>query len=75
MAISEDLYNYKINDNGIVLQDSYFALRSYDLMKQKYPDTLAKEVYKLLQLFPKPTSTSPKTIILGKTILMLYYMR
>jgi hypothetical protein len=44
-------------------------------MKQKYPDTLAKEVYKLLQLFPKPTSTSPKTIILGKTILMLYYMR
>lgn len=23
-------------------------------MKQKYPDTLAKDVYKLLQLFPKP---------------------
>ena len=23
-------------------------------MKQKYPDTLAKEVYNLLQLFPKP---------------------
>ena len=54
LAISEDLYNYKPKDNGIVLQDSYFALRSYALMKQKYPDTLAKEVYKLLQLFPKP---------------------
>lgn len=26
-------------------------------MKQKYPDTLAKEVYKLLQLFPKPELT------------------
>ena len=45
------------NDNGIILQDSYFALRSYALMKQKYPDTLAKEVYKLLQLFPKPELT------------------
>lgn len=54
LAISEDLYNYKPKDNGIILQDSYFALRSYALMKQKYPDTLAKEVYKLLQLFPKP---------------------
>jgi thymidylate kinase len=50
----EDLSNYKFRDNGIILQDSYFALRSYALMKQKYPDTLAKEVYKLLQLFPKP---------------------
>lgn len=54
LAISEDLYNYKPRDNGIILQDSYFALRSYALMKQKYPNTLAKEVYKLLQLFPKP---------------------
>lgn len=54
LAISEDLYNYKPNNNGIVLQDSYFALRSYALMKQKYPDTLANEVYKLLQIFPKP---------------------
>ena len=54
LAICEDLYNYKPNDNGIILQDSYFALRSYALMLQKYPDTLAKEVYKLLQLFPKP---------------------
>lgn len=54
LAISEDLYNYKPKDNGIILQDSYFALRSYALMKQKYPNTLAKEVYKLLQLFPKP---------------------
>lgn len=57
LAISEDLYNYKPNDNGIILQDSYFALRSYALMKKKYPDTLAKEVYKLLQLFPKPELT------------------
>lgn len=57
LAISEDLYTYKPNENGIVLQDSYFALRSYALMKQKYPDTLAKEVYKLLQLFPKPELT------------------
>lgn len=57
LAISEDLYNYKPNDNGIILQDSYFALRSYALMKQKYPDTLAKEVYRLLQLFPKPKLT------------------
>jgi thymidylate kinase len=54
LAIMEDLSNYKFRDNGIILQDSYFALRSYALMKQKYPDTLAKEVYKLLQLFPKP---------------------
>ena len=54
LAISEDLYNYKPRDNCIVLQDSYFALRSYALMKEKYPNTLAKEVYKLLQLFPKP---------------------
>ena len=58
LVISEDLYNYKPkNDNGIILQDSYFALRSYALMKQKYIDTLAKEVYKLLQLFPKPELT------------------
>ena len=54
LAISEDLYNYKPRDNCIVLQDSYFALRSYALMKEKYPNTLAMEVYKLLQLFPKP---------------------
>ena len=32
LSISEDLYNYKPNDNGIILQDSYFALRSYALM-------------------------------------------
>lgn len=54
LAISEDLYKYKPRDNCIILQDSYFALRSYALMKEKYPNTLAKEVYKLLQLFPKP---------------------
>ena len=54
LAIIEDLYNYKPKHNSLILQDSYFALRSYALMKQKYPDTLAKEVYKLLQLFPKP---------------------
>lgn len=58
LAISEDLYNYEPNkDNNIILQDSYFALRSYALMKQKYPNTLATEVYKLLQLFPKPELT------------------
>ena len=57
LAISEDLYNYKPNDNGIILQDSYFALRSYALMKQKYPDTLSKEVYKLLRLLPKTELT------------------
>lgn len=54
LAISEDLYNYKLKDNCIILQDSYFALKSYALMKEKYPNTLAKEVYNLLQLFPKP---------------------
>ena len=54
MAISEDLYNYKPKEDSIILQDSYFALRSYALMRQKYPDTLANDVYKLLQLFPKP---------------------
>lgn len=54
LAISEDLCNYQPIENGIILQDSYFALRSYALMKEKYPDTLAKEVYRLLQLFPKP---------------------
>ena len=57
LAISEDLYNYEPNNNGIILQDSYFALRSYALMKYRYPDTLAKEVYGLLQLFPKPELT------------------
>ena len=54
LAISEDLYNYKSKEDSIILQDSYFALRSYALMRQKYPDTLANDVYKLLQLFPKP---------------------
>ena len=54
LAISEDLYNYKPKEDSIILQDSYFALRSYALMRQKYPDTLANDVYKLLQLFPKP---------------------
>lgn len=54
LAISEDLYNYKPKENCLILQDSYFALRSYALMEQKYPNTLSKEVYKLLQLFPKP---------------------
>lgn len=54
LAISDDLYNYKLKDNCIILQDSYFALKSYALMKEKYPNTLAKEVYNLLQLFPKP---------------------
>ena len=54
LAISEDLYNYKPKEDSIILQDSYFALRSYALMLQKYPDTLANDVYKLLQLFPKP---------------------
>ena len=57
LAISEDLYNYKPKENCLILQDSYFALRSYALMKQKYPNTLSKEVYKLLQLFPKPELT------------------
>ena len=27
LAITEDLYNYKPRDNGIILQDSYFALK------------------------------------------------
>ena len=54
LAISEDLYNYNPINNSIILQDSYFALKSYALMKQKYSNTLAKEVYRLLQLFPKP---------------------
>lgn len=57
LAISEDLYNYKPKENCLILQDSYFALRSYALMKQKYPNTLSKEVYKLLQLFPEPELT------------------
>ena len=54
LAVTEDLCNYKPRENCIVIQDSYFALRSFALMKQKYPDTLAKEIYKLLQIFPKP---------------------
>lgn len=54
LAIYEDLYNYKPKEDSIILQDSYFALRSYALMQRKYPETLAKEVHKLLQLFPKP---------------------
>ena len=54
LAISVDLYYYKPKEDSIILQDSYVALRSYALMRQKYPDTLANDVYKLLQLFPKP---------------------
>ncbi len=54
LAISEDLFNYEPRKEGIILQDSYFALRSYALMQQNYPNTLAKKVYSLLQLFPKP---------------------
>ena len=54
LAIYEDLYNYKPKEDNIILQDSYFALRSYALIQRKYPETLAKEVHKLLQLFPKP---------------------
>lgn len=27
LAITEDLYNYEPRDNGIILQDSYFALK------------------------------------------------
>ena len=57
LSISEDLLNYQPKDNCIILQDSYFALRSYALMKQRYPNTLANEVYKLLKLFPKPELT------------------
>ena len=57
LIISEDLYNYEPRENSLILQDSYFALRSYAFMKQKYPNTLAREVYKLLQLFPKPEFT------------------
>lgn len=62
LAISEDLYNYNPNENSLILQDSYFALKSYALMKQKYPHTLAKEVYTLLQLFPKPELTFYLTV-------------
>lgn len=57
LAITEDLYNYKPGDGSIVLQDSYFALKSYALMKERYPNTLAKEVFNLLKLFPKPQFT------------------
>ena len=35
LAISEDLYNYQKCESGIIIQDSYFALRSYALMKEK----------------------------------------
>ena len=35
LAISENLYNYKPKENCLILQDSYFALRSYALMKQE----------------------------------------
>ena len=74
LAISEDLYNYKPNDNGIILQDSYFALRSYALMKQRYPDTLAKEVYKLLQLCPKPELTFYLTASTEERVKPMAYM-
>lgn len=35
LAISEDLYNYQKCESGIIIQDSYLALRSYALMKEK----------------------------------------
>ena len=54
LAISEDLYNYQPKEDNIILQDSYFALRSYAFIKQKYSQTMADSVYKLLQVFPKP---------------------
>lgn len=57
LAISEDLYNYQPADEEIVLQDSYFALRSYAYAKEKGDNVLAQDIYKLLKLYPKPELT------------------
>lgn len=54
LAINEDLENYKITESGIVLQDSYFALRSYALACQNKDFSLSDEIYSLLRKFPKP---------------------
>lgn len=54
LAISEDLENYSVLKRGLVLQDSYFALRSYALAQQNKNIALANEIYALLKRFPKP---------------------
>ena len=54
LAINEDLENYKITESGIILQDSYFALRSYALACQNKNFSLSDEIYSLLKKFPKP---------------------
>ena len=67
LAIYEDLYNYKPEKNYIILQDSYFALRSYALMKQKYPNTLAKFLTNCLSINLPILSTSANSSIASFT--------
>ena len=54
LAVNEDLANYKVSKKGIILQDSYFALRSFALAQQNNDVLLARDLYDLLKLFPKP---------------------
>lgn len=54
LAVEEDLFNYKVSENGIILQDSYFALRSHALAKHNKNLTLCDNLYRLLKVFPKP---------------------
>ena len=53
LSIRVDMDNYKPKKEGIVLQDSYSALRTYALAQKQYPERI-KELDKLLKGFPKP---------------------
>lgn len=57
LAIKEDLCKYQLKDTGILLQDSYFALRSYAYEKDYGSSTIAEEMKKYLQMFPIPEFT------------------
>lgn len=54
LAVREDLENYEVSKSGIIIQDSYFALKSYALALENNNDILAQELYDLLKSFPKP---------------------
>lgn len=58
LAIMEDLCKYETNSkSGIVLQDSYFALRSYAYEKAYGSSKVASEMKDYLQMLPKPEFT------------------
>ncbi len=57
LAIMEDLCKYEMSEGKFVLQDSYFALRSYAYEKDYGSSKIANEIQDYLQMFPKPEVT------------------